>query len=90
MARSASSKVVDPTETPLAWVPEEGCFRLVVQSIETVTVGGTEQAFEVSTLGDKLVWIDEAPNDIEDGTGHFEVFTGADEDYLPSQPNTEG
>jgi hypothetical protein len=88
MARSAS-KVVDPTVTPLAWVPEEGCFRLVEQTVEKVTVGGTEQAFEVTTFGEKVVWIDDAPGDIEDGTGHYEVYTGDENAYLPSQPNAQ-
>ncbi len=88
MARR-SSKVVDPAETPMAWFPDEGCFRLVDHTVETVTIGGTEQSFDVQTVGEKVIWVDDAPDAIEDGSGHFEVFTGDDEDYTASVPNTD-
>jgi hypothetical protein len=81
------SKTFDPSVTPLAWVPEENCYRIVEHSIETVTIGGSEQSFEVATMGDKVVWVDDAPDDIQDGSGHFEVYSGADEDYRPSMAN---
>ncbi len=31
--------------------------------------------------GDLVVWIDDAPNDPDDPSGHFEVFKGDDSEY---------
>jgi hypothetical protein len=37
----------------------------------------------VPIYGDLLVWVDEAPDDEEDGTGHFVRYDGDEADYEP-------
>jgi hypothetical protein len=32
---------------------------------------------------DKLVWVNDSPDDTEDPSGHYEVYDGSDEDYRP-------
>lgn len=47
---------------------------------------GTEErrdGLSYPVLGDLCVWVDEAPGDARDGSGHFEVYSGAPEDYRP-------
>lgn len=33
--------------------------------------------------GDLVVWVDDAPDDDEDGAGHFERYSGDEADYKP-------
>jgi hypothetical protein len=79
--------VIDPTQQEIAWVPDENCYRIVERRIETGEVGGTEVSVEVSDFGPKVVWVDEAPGNIEDGSGHFEVYAGEDDAYRASIPD---
>lgn len=89
MARRSSGKVVDPTNVEVAWFPDEGAYRTVSRSVETGTVGGADVAVEVVEPGDRLVWIDEAPNDGTDGSGHYEVYNEGrhGDDYRASMPD---
>lgn len=79
-------RTIDPDETQVAWFPEENAYRVVRHKIETVTVGGEEHAFEVAEVGGLVTWIDEAPQDPEDGSGHFEAHHGAAEHYRSVKP----
>jgi hypothetical protein len=46
---------------------------------------GTElvEGAERPVYGERVFWVNDAPGDVEDPTGHFEVYTGEDEDYQP-------
>jgi hypothetical protein len=35
----------------------------------------------VDVFGDRVVWVDDTPDDPTDGAGHFEVYEGPDEGY---------
>lgn len=74
-------KTLDPTETPIAWFPDEGAFMIVKTKTETVEVGGVSVAVEINEPGAKVTWVDDAPGDREDGSGHFEQWSGSDENY---------
>lgn len=74
---------IDTDVTPIAWDPESGSYRIVRKRIEKVTIGGIEQSFETDELGGRVVWVDDAPEDREDGSGHFERDRGAEENYEP-------
>ena len=41
---------------------------------------------------DRLVWVNDSPDDAEDGSGHYEVYSGPDEEYAPvlQAPKEEG
>jgi hypothetical protein len=81
-------RVVDPGEREIAWVPDENCYRLVERRVERATVGGNEVAVEVSEFGEQVVWVDDAPGNIEDGSGHFEVYAKSNhgDEYRASVP----
>jgi hypothetical protein len=85
-------RVVDPDETPIAYFPDEDCYRIVERSVEKTEVAGQEVAVEVAEHGDRVVWIDDAPGNIEDGSGHWEVYakTHHGDEYNRTMPNPDG
>ena len=42
----------------------------------------------VPKYGDKLVWVNDTPDDPGDPAGHYEVYSGPDEDYQPVDQGT--
>lgn len=46
---------------------------------------GTElvEGAERPVYGERVVWVNDTPGDVEDPAGHFEVYSGNEEDYQP-------
>lgn len=66
-------KTIDPGEQQVAWFPDEKAYRIVRHKTETVKLAdGSEHSFEVAEPGALVTWVDDAPDDPEDGAGHFE------------------
>lgn len=72
---------IDTDEQAVAWDPEAKAYRIVKTEIKTVTVAGQEHSFEVHEFGPHAVWVDEAPDNPEDGAGRFERYHGSHENY---------
>lgn len=57
----------------IAWFPAERCYREVEHVVHVERVGGLDLAVTVAKLGQRMSWVDDAPDDHSDGSGHFEV-----------------
>ena len=88
MAAKRKSVVLDES-TSVAWFPADREYRIVHSDVETGEVGGVEFSVTTTEVGERVVWVDEAPDDQSDGTGHFEVYKGADDEYA-AQVNPDG
>lgn len=70
----------------VAWIPPEllgnsqGEYRLVEAHNEED--GSTD-------FGPRVVWVDDAPDDRDDGSGHFEVHEGDEDSYAPRRAKGE-
>lgn len=63
----------------VAWIPPEELDRSQgeYREVESHNEDGS------TTFGRRVVWVDDAPSDNEDGSGHFEAYDGSDDDYSP-------
>lgn len=61
--------------------PTQGQYREYLG--EELGDGPDGTTVKVPVYGDLVVWVDEAPDDKEDGEGHFERYSGDEEDYEP-------
>lgn len=44
----------------------------------------SEEGLEEPVYGaDRLQWVSDAPDDVEDGSGHYEIYDGPDDEYQP-------
>lgn len=82
-------KIIDPGDTQVAWFPEERAYRIVRHKVETVSVGDEKQSFEIAVPGALVTWVDDAPNDPADGSGHFEQHSGSKDSYVATRREPE-
>ena len=74
------AKKIDASK--VAWIPPEvldraqGEYREVLEPV-------VKDNQTVQQYGDLVQWVDEAPDDPEDGSGHFVTFDGDKGDYQP-------
>lgn len=77
-------------EDRVAWVPPQAAEEITGE--EAFSGAGEyrevlDETFEDGTastdFGARCVWIDDAPDDAEDGDGHFEVYAGPEDEYHP-------
>lgn len=67
-----------PTPIIPAWMSPEMYPDLAPGQFRTVPASGDPLD------GDLVVWVDDAPDDVADGSGHFELYTGKAADYVYS------
>lgn len=84
-----AAKKIDASK--VVWLPPElldraqGEFREALEPKIVGAVEGVTPGVSVAQYGDHVQWVDDAPDDPEDGTGHFEVYGGEPADYTPSR-----
>lgn len=71
--RLAAAKTAEEAEAILAERPTVGEYRVVEEALAPVE-GPQGTTVLGPRLGERAVWVDEAPGDDEDGSGHFEVY----------------
>lgn len=77
----AQTDDVDEILELLRDAPTTGQYRELEGSEVVDGPGGTTVIAPI--YGDLVVWVDEAPSDSEDGSGHFERYSGPEEEYEP-------
>lgn len=77
---------LDPDETPIAWFPDEGVYRIVRSKVED---RGDGVKVVVAEPGALVTWVDDAPSDPANGDGHWEQHHGSEEHYRASKPADE-
>ncbi len=69
-------------QSTVVWFPPEQLGKPVGEYRQWVA-DHEEGGRITAEFGGLVVWVDDAPDDPTDGAGHFEAYTGADEDYVP-------
>ena len=84
-----ATKKIDASK--VVWLPPElldraqGEFREVQEPEIVGAVDGVHPGASVPSYGAHVQWVDDAPDDPEDGSGHFEVYDGSPDDYTPTR-----
>jgi len=79
----ASAGTPEEVREAFAGYTPQGEYREVTG--EDVVDGPQGTTVIAPKYGRLVQWVDDAPNDNEDGAGHFEIFGGDEAEYTPSR-----
>jgi hypothetical protein len=71
-------------ESKVVWIPPEQLDRARGEYRESLDPIEKDNQL-IAQTGDLVQWVDEHPEDPENGAGHFRIYDGDEADYEPTQ-----